>query len=82
MEKEYNWKVILYGAVPSSIAMIFIFLSGFSNGLKWFYLVISMLIAAGITYRFDKKKQNIFTSPFVVAIVAFVIHGLRNLNLI
>ena len=82
MEKEYNWKAILYGAIPSSIFMIFVFSSGFSSGLKWFYLVIGMLIALGITYRFNRKKQNIFTSAFVVVIVTFIVHGLRNLGLL
>tara|TARA_Y100000310_G_C20059857_1_gene524480 strand:+ start:115 stop:363 length:249 start_codon:yes stop_codon:yes gene_type:complete len=82
MEKEYNWKAILFGAIPVSIVMFFVFNSGFSMNLKWFYLVLGMAAALGITYYFDKKKHNIFTSAFVVVIVALIVHGLRNLNII
>jgi len=82
MEKEYNWKTILLGAIPISIIMFFVFTSGTSLNLKWFYLVLGMIASSGITYIKDKKKQNIFTSAFVVLIVALVIHGLRNLGFI
>jgi len=82
METEYNWKAILFGSVPISIVMIFIFTSGLSINLKWFYLVLGMIVATLITYYFDKKKQNIFTSSFIVLIVALIIHGLRNLGFI
>jgi len=40
-----------------------------------------MIASSGITYIKDKKKQNIFTSPFIVLIVALLVHGLRNLGL-
>jgi len=79
-EKEYNWKAILYGAVPASIAIFFVFDSGISNGLKWLYLVIGILASMGITYFKDKKKQNIFTSPFIVVIIAIIVRGLKTLG--
>ncbi len=82
MELEYNWKAILTGAIPVSIIMIFIFYSNIRMGLKWLYLVLGMAAALGITYYMDKKKHNIFTSPFIVLIVALLVHGLKNLNLI
>ena len=82
MPKDYNWKAILAGAVPISIVMFFVFISGITKNLKWTYLVIGTLIAMGITYYMDKKKQNIFTSPFIVVIVALIILALKNLGLI
>ena len=82
MEKEYNWKAILFGSVPPSIVMFFVFTSGISRNFKWFYLVLGMAAAFGITYYKDKKKNNVFTSSFIVLIVALIVHGLRNLNLI
>ena len=82
MEKEYNWKTILLGAIPVSVVIFFVFNSGISLNLKWFYLVFGMIASSGITYIKDKKKQNIFTSAFVVLIVALIVHGLRNLRFI
>lgn len=82
MELEYNWKAILFGAVPVSLVMFFVFYSNFSGILKWFYLIVGMAAASGITYYFDKKRRNIFTSPFVVLIAALMVHGLRNLGFI
>ena len=82
MEREYNWNAILKGVIPVSVVMLFVFNSDISRNLKWFYLVVGMSAAIGITYYFDKKKQNIFTSPFVVMIVALIVHGLRNLGII
>jgi len=80
MEKEYNWKIILLGAVPASVAMFFVFTSGLSLNLRWFYLVVGMVAASGITYYKDKKKRNIFTSAFIVLLAALIVHGLRNLG--
>ena len=82
MEQEYNWSAILWGAVPVSVLMALVFYSNLSRGLKWFFLVVGMGAAMGITYYIDKKKQNIFTSPFIVLIVALIVHGLKNLNII
>ena len=81
MEQEYNWNAILWGAVPVSVLISLVFFSNFSKGLKWFLLVVGLIAAAGITYYLDKKKHNIFTSPFIVLIVALIVHGLRNLGL-
>ena len=80
MEQEYNWKAILWGAVPMSVVMIFVFFSDISRGMKWFFLVIGMAAASAITYYLNKKKQNIFTSMFLVLFVALVTHGLKNLG--
>jgi len=82
MEPEYNWKVILKGAIPVSIVMALVYYSNIARGLKTFYLIIGIGAAMGITYYFNKKKQNIFTSPFIVIIVALVVHGLKNLGFI
>ena len=81
MKSEYNWNVILYGAMPVSVIMALIFFSDISKNLKWFFLIIGLAIAAGITYYFDKKKQNIFTAPFIVLIVALIVYGLKSLDL-
>lgn len=81
MEKEYNWKAILIGAIPISIAMFFVFNSDISRNFKFFYLILGMAAASGITYYKDKKKHNIFTSAFVVVIAALVVHGLKNLGI-
>jgi hypothetical protein len=82
MEREYNWKAILTGAIPVSIVMAFIFYTNITRGLKYFYLILSLLAAIGITYYMDKKKHNIFTAPFIVIIVALIVHALKNLGFI
>jgi len=80
MEKQYNWKAILFGAVPVSVVMYFVFDSSISLNLKWLYLVFGMLASGGITYFKDKKRKNIFTSAFAVLIVPLIVHGLKNLG--
>lgn len=82
MEKEYNWKAILIGAIPVSVAMFFVFNSNIAMLSKWLYLISGMAAALGITYYKDRKKRNIFTSPFIVVIVALIVHGLKNLGFI
>ena len=77
MQLEYNWKAISYGAVPVSVVMAILYYFNIARGAINFYLIIGILIAAGITYYFDRKKHNIFTSPFIVLIVALVVHGLK-----
>ena len=79
MEQEYNWNAILWGAVPVSVLIALVFFSNFSKGLKWFLLVVGLIAAAGITYYFDKKKHNIFTSACIVLIAALTAYGLKNL---
>ena len=81
MGQEYNWNAILWGAVPVSVIMALVFYSNISKGLKWILLIVGLVAAAGITYYFDKKKQNIFTSPVIVLIIALIVHGLKNLGL-
>ena len=82
MSQEYNWKAILYGAIPPSMIAAFVFYSNTSRNLQWFYLILTIAAAMGITYYMDKNKQNIFTAPFIVIIVALIIRGLKNLGLI
>lgn len=82
MEQEYNWKAILLGAVPVSVAMTLVYYLGIASRLINFYLVLGILAAMGITYYFDKKKHNLFTSAFIVLIVALIVYGLKNLNLL
>lgn len=71
----------MIGAIPVSVTMTLIYYLGIASRLINFYLVLGILVAMGITYYFDKKKYNIFTSAFVVLIVALIVHGLKNLNL-
>ena len=80
MEKENNWKAILMGAIPVSLVMLFVFLSGFSRNTKFFLMVLGAIIAALITYTRDKKKHNIFTSAFLVILISLVFYGLRSLG--
>ncbi|MBW2976617.1 hypothetical protein KY347_04180 [Candidatus Woesearchaeota archaeon] len=82
METEYNWKAILLGAIPVSLIMALVFFSDISKGLKWLCLVLGIAGAAGITYYFDRKKHNIFTSAFIVVIAALAVYGLKNLGLV
>jgi len=70
------------GAIPASIAMFFVFNSGISKNWRLFYLVLGMAAAMGITYYKNKKKQNIFTSAFIVVVVALITYGLKILNFI
>lgn len=82
MKEEYNWGAILWGAMPISILLALVYYFNFSKGLRNFYLIIGLAAAMVITYNIDKKKQNIFTSPFIVLIVVLVVYGLGSLNLI
>jgi len=82
MPQEYNWKAILIGAIPVSLVIAIVFYSNISRNLKFFLLVIGIAAALGITYYMNKEKQNIFTAPFIVVIVAFIVHGLKNLGFI
>jgi len=82
MEQEYNWKAILWGTIPVSAVIALIYYFGIASRLLNFYLLLGILAAMGITYYFDRKKKNIFTSGFIVVIVALIVHGLKNLNLL
>ncbi|MCH8067372.1 MAG: hypothetical protein IIC69_02210 [Nanoarchaeota archaeon] len=82
MEQEYNWKAILLGTIPVSAVIALIYYFGIASGLINFYLVLGILAAMGITYYSDRKKRNLFTSAFIVLIVALTVHGLKNLNLL
>lgn len=82
MEREYNWKAILYGAAPVSIVMALLYYFGKASKVINFYLITGILIAMGITYYFDRKKHNIFTSAFVVLIASFAAYGLKSLGLV
>ena len=82
MQQQYNWKAILAGTVPVSIIIFFVFLSNISMNLKWTYFILGAAAALGITYYFDRKRQNIFTSPFIVIIAALLAYGLKSLGLL
>jgi uncharacterized membrane protein len=82
MTSEYNWKAILAGAVPVSIVLFSLYYTNIAKGIFNFYLILGIVISIGITYYLDKKKQNVFTSPFLVLIVAFIIQVLKNLGII
>jgi len=80
MEREYNWKAISWAAVPVSVVLLILYYYNFAVGIFNLYSIIGIIIAIAITYYLDKKKHNIFTSPFIVLIVILVFQGLRNLN--
>jgi len=82
MDVDYNWKAILTGAIPVSLVMVYVFFTNISRNLKWFYLGLGVAAAIGITYYMDRKKHNIFTTPFIVIIVALFVYGLKNLGFI
>lgn len=82
VKEDYNWNAILWGAVPVSILLALVYYFNFSKGLRNIYLIVGLIASMVITYFLDKKKQNIFTSPFIVLVVASIVYGLRILNLI
>lgn len=80
MKQEYNWKAILIGAIPVSAVMAVIHYLGRAGRVINWYLLAGILIAMGITYCFDRKKQNIFTSAFIVIIAVLAVSGLKSLG--
>jgi len=82
MDKEYNWKHIWFGALPVSLIMIFVFMSGFSRNTKFFLMVLGGILAAFVTYYKDKKKHNIFTAAFLVILISLVFYGVKSLGFI
>jgi len=77
MEFEYNWKIILRSSLPIAMIMVFVFLSNISIRLKWFYLVLSLIVEYFAVYFQDKKKHNIFTAMTLVILISLIAHGLK-----
>jgi hypothetical protein len=76
MGQEHDWKAILTGAVPASSIVAYVFYA--NSSFKWYFLLIGIAVSLGVSYYMDRKKQTIFTSAFIVLIVALVVHVLRN----
>ena len=81
MEPEYNWNVILRSSLPIAIIMALIFFTNIKINLKWFYLILSLVITYFVVYYQDKKKHNIFTAIMIVILVSLIVYGLKNLGL-
>ena len=82
MEEEYNWDLILKTAVPISLIEAYIFYTNISNGLKWFSLIIGLLLSGSIVYMKDKKKSNIFTAVGIVFLTALIVKFLKGFGVI
>jgi len=82
MTKEYDWNIILRSSLPVGLLMAFIFYTDIKIGLKWFYLVLAMVMEYGIVYYQDKKKHNIFTAMTLVLLISMITYGLKNLGFI
>ena len=78
MEEEYNWDLILKTSVPVSLIEAYIFYTNISDGWKWLFLIVGLLLTGGIIYMKDKKKNNIFTAVGIVFLVALVVRFLKN----
>ena len=81
MEQETNWKIVLRSALPIAVIMIFVFFTNIGIRLKWFYLVLGLIVTYSVVYFQDKKKHNIFTAVVLVLLIALITYGLRNLGL-
>ena len=80
MEREYNWKAISWGAVPVSAVLLILYYYNIAVRIFNLYSIIGIIIAIAITYYFDKKKHNVFTSPFLVILVSLLVDGLKKLG--
>jgi len=78
MEEDYNWDLILKTSVPVSLIEAYIFYTNISDGWKWLFLIVGLLLTGGIIYMKDKKKNNIFTAVGIVFLVALVVRFLKN----
>jgi hypothetical protein len=77
MEDSYNWDLIMKVAVPISLAVAFIFYTSISIKAQWFYLFLWLIVTGVIIYKFDKKKNNIFTAIGLVFLVALVMRFIK-----
>jgi len=81
MEQETNWKIILRSALPVAVIMVIVFYTNIGIKLKWFYLVLGLIVTYFIVYFQDKKKHNVFTAIVLVLMIALITYGLKNLGL-
>ena len=82
MEEEYNWDLILKITVPIALIEAYIFYTNISNGWKWLFLIIGLLLAGGIVYLKDKKKNNIFTAVAIVFLTALIVRFMKNFGFV
>ena len=81
MEENYNWNLIIKASIPIALIEAYIFYINISNGWKWFFLIVGLLLAGSFVYMKDKKKNNIFTAVGIVFLVALIVRFLRNFGL-
>lgn len=82
MEQEYNWNIILRSSLPIALIMALVFFTNIRMGLKWFFLILALIITYFVVYFQDKKKHNIFTAMAVVLLVSLITYGIKNLGLV
>jgi len=82
MEEEYSWNLINKVAVPMALIEAYIFYTNMSDGWKWLSLAIGLLLAGGIVYSQNKKKNNIFTAVALVFLVALVVKFLKDFGIV
>jgi len=78
---EYNWRAIFIGAIPMSLVIMIVFYYQVAGNVKWFYMLLAMAAAFGITFHMDRKGKNGFTSTLIVLIAAYIMHYLRYLRI-
>ena len=82
MEEEYNWDLILKITVPIALIEAYVFYTNISNGWKWLFLIIGLLLAGTIVYLKDKKKNNIFTAVAIVFLAALIVRFMKNFGVV
>ena len=78
MDDEYNWDFIMKVSGPIALIESYIFYTNISDGWKWFSLIMGLILAGGIIYIKDKKKNNIFTAVGIVFLAALIVRFLKN----
>ena len=82
MEQDYNWDLILKVAAPVSIAAALIFYFNINDIWKLISLIAALLLAGAIVYKFDKRKNNVFTAIGIVFLSVLVVRFLKNFGII
>jgi type II secretory pathway component PulF len=80
-EGEYNWSVIMRGAIPSGIGVVLAF-SNLTSNWRWIVALLCIGLAYGIVSFSSKKKQDLFTSVAIVFAVALMMHALSRAGMI
>ena len=78
MEEDYNWVLILWASAPIAVIEAYLFFINIKDGMKWFSLVLGVIITGGIVYFKDKRKNNIFTAVGVVFLITLLARFLKN----